>query len=35
MPWWTWIALGFFAAVVLAGLAVALLAFRAATTLRK
>jgi chromosome segregation ATPase len=35
MPWWTWIALGFFAAVVLAGVAVALLAFRALGSTRK
>jgi hypothetical protein len=35
VPWWTWIALGFFAAVVLAGLFVALLAFRALTRTRE
>ncbi|HYY34078.1 MAG TPA: hypothetical protein VE693_10950 [Gaiellaceae bacterium] len=28
MPWWTWIALGFFVAVVVAGATVALISFR-------
>jgi outer membrane murein-binding lipoprotein Lpp len=29
VPWWTWVALGFFVAVILAGGVVALVAFRA------
>jgi predicted nuclease with TOPRIM domain len=35
MPWWTWIALGFFAAIVVAGMAVALFAFRASGRARE